>query len=112
MAVTTVLSDGGAATIVSGGNDNDGTFSHRFSWSAAFAGAFLATAVTFFLLAYRSGLIRVTQKFTLGVVAATGGIAVFYLITMVLGLFHIQVPIVYGNSNISIIFSLIATFHH
>lgn len=55
MAVTTVLSDEGSATIVSNGNDNDGYFRHRFSWSAAFAGAVLATAVTFFLLALGSG---------------------------------------------------------
>jgi hypothetical protein len=55
MAVTTVLSDEGSATVVSGGNDNDGFFAHRFSWSAAFAGAILATAVTFFLLALGSG---------------------------------------------------------
>ena len=55
MAVTTVLSDEGAATIVSSGNDNDGYLAHRFSWSAAFAGAFLATAVTFLLLALGSG---------------------------------------------------------
>jgi hypothetical protein len=55
MAVTTVLSDEGAATIISGGNDNDGYFAHRFSWSAAFAGAFVATAATFLLLALGSG---------------------------------------------------------
>jgi len=55
MAVTTVLSDEGSATIVSSGNDNDGYFRHRFSWSAALAGAVLATAVTFFLLALGSG---------------------------------------------------------
>src|SRR4029077_13634520 len=30
------------------------------------------------LLAYRSGLIRVTDKFRLSIVAATGGIALFY----------------------------------
>jgi uncharacterized YccA/Bax inhibitor family protein len=59
------------------------------------------------LMAYRSGLIRVTEKFTLGVVAATGGIAVFYLITMVLSLFHVAVPFVYGNGMISIGFSLL-----
>ena len=74
--------------------------------------AMQAVALTFgtcfcMLMAYRSGLIKVTQKFTLGVVAATGGIAIFYLITMVLGFFHVQVPILYGNSNISIIFSLL-----
>jgi hypothetical protein len=55
MPVTTVLNEDGAATIVSGGNDNEGYFSHRFSWSSAFAGAILATAVTFFLLALGSG---------------------------------------------------------
>ena len=55
MAVTTVLNDEGAATIVSSGNDNNRILAHRFSWSAAFAGAFLATAVTFLLLALGSG---------------------------------------------------------
>jgi hypothetical protein len=55
MPVTTVLNEDGAATIVSGGNDNEGFFAHRFSWSSAFAGAVLATAVTFFLLALGSG---------------------------------------------------------
>lgn len=55
MPVTTVLSDEGTATIVSGDNDNGDFFRHRFSWSAAFAGAFIATAVTFFLLALGSG---------------------------------------------------------
>src|ERR1700735_4120675 len=37
------------------------------------------------LLAYRSGLIKVTQKFRLGVVAATGGIFIFYMAQMLLG---------------------------
>lgn len=36
------------------------------------------------LVAYRTKLIQVTDKFRMGVVAATGGIAVFYLISMVL----------------------------
>jgi uncharacterized YccA/Bax inhibitor family protein len=37
------------------------------------------------LMAYHSGLIPVTEKFRLGVVAATGGIAVFYLVEFVFG---------------------------
>ncbi len=73
--------------------------------------AMQAVALTFgtafcMLMAYRSGLIRATQKFTMGVVAATGGIAVFYLITMVLGFFHVNVPILYGNSPLSIAISV------
>lgn len=58
------------------------------------------------LLAYRSGIIRVTDKFRLGVVAATGGIALFYLIEMVLGFFHIQFTAVNGAGAIGIGFSV------
>ncbi|MFO1394402.1 MAG: Bax inhibitor-1/YccA family protein [Steroidobacteraceae bacterium] len=39
------------------------------------------------LVAYRSGLIPVTQNFRLGVVAATGGIALLYLVQIVIGMF-------------------------
>lgn len=55
MPITTVLNEEGAATIVSSGNGDEGSFAHRFSWSSAIAGAVLATAVTFFLLALGSG---------------------------------------------------------
>ena len=58
------------------------------------------------LLAYRSGLIRATQKFQLGIVAATGGIAVFYLVSMVIGFFGIHMPLVFGNGPVGILFSL------
>ena len=57
------------------------------------------------LLAYRSGLIRATQKFTLWVVAATGGIFVVYLINMVIGFFGIQVPGIFGSGIVGILFS-------
>ena len=43
------------------------------------------------LLAYKSGLIKVTQKFRLGVVAATGGIMLFYFLQMLLCLFHVSI---------------------
>ena len=54
------------------------------------------------LLAYRSGLIRVTQKFRLGIIAATGGIMVFYLLEMVLGFFGIQFAAINGSGLIGI----------
>lgn len=59
------------------------------------------------LLVYRSGMIRVTQKFAIGVAAATGGIMVFYLLQMVLGFFGIQFTAVNGSGPIGIGFSLI-----
>jgi uncharacterized YccA/Bax inhibitor family protein len=40
-------------------------------------------------------------------VAATGGIALFYILTMVLGFFGIQMPLMYGNSWASIGFSVV-----
>jgi uncharacterized YccA/Bax inhibitor family protein len=58
------------------------------------------------LLAYKSGVIRATQGFKLGVIAATGGIAVFYLVEMLLGFFHVHVPAINGSGFIGIGFSL------
>ena len=59
------------------------------------------------LLAYRSGLIKVTQKFRLGVIAATGGIMLLYLLEMVLGFFGIQFVSINGAGAIGIGFSLL-----
>jgi uncharacterized YccA/Bax inhibitor family protein len=59
------------------------------------------------LLAYRSGLIRVTQKFRLGVIAATGAIMLFYLAQFVLGFFGVRFAAVNGSSPIGIGFSLV-----
>ncbi len=59
------------------------------------------------LLLYKSGVIKVTQKFRIGVIAATGGIMVFYLLQMLLGFFHIALfSSVYGSGLIGIGFSL------
>ena len=58
------------------------------------------------LIAYRAGMIRVTDKFRLGVVAATGGIALFYFLTFILGFFGIRFTSVYGSGMIGIGFSL------
>ena len=58
------------------------------------------------LLAYRSGLIKATENFKLGVVAATGGIFFVYLISWVLSWFSVSVPMIHSNSNMSILFSI------
>lgn len=57
------------------------------------------------LLAYKSGFIHATENFKLGIVAATGGIAVFYFVTMILSFFKIQIPIIYASSPMGIAFS-------
>ena len=59
------------------------------------------------LLAYKTGLIRATQGFKIGVIAATGGIAVFYLVEMALSLFfHFQFSAINGGGFWGIAFSL------
>jgi len=65
-------------------------------------GTFLAM-----LAAYTSGVIKATEKFKLGVVAATGGIAIIYLISMVFNLFGARVPYIHDSGMIGIGFSLL-----
>src|SRR5581483_8428344 len=60
------------------------------------------------LLAYRSGWIKVTDKFRMGVVAATGGIALLYLVDIGLRAFtQIQIPFIHETGAIGIGFSLL-----
>ena len=57
------------------------------------------------LFAYRSGLIKPTENFKLGIAAATGGIFFVYIISFILGLFGVQIPLIHSNSNFGILFS-------
>lgn len=71
-----------------------------------------ATMLTFgtllaMLACYQSGLIQATENFKLGVVAATGGIAIFYLVAMVLGFFGVNIPFINGGGVIGIGFSVV-----
>ena len=59
------------------------------------------------LMAYRSGLIQVTDNFRLGVVAATGGIALVYLINFVMSFFGSSIPMIHESGMIGIGFSLV-----
>jgi uncharacterized YccA/Bax inhibitor family protein len=59
------------------------------------------------LFLYSTRVIRVTQKFALGIVAATGGIMLFYFAQMILGFFHIPFLMsTNGSGAIGIGFSL------
>jgi len=68
-------------------------------------GLTLGTLLTL-LLAYRSGLIRATENFRLGITAATGGIMVYYLISFVGGFFGFQMPLIHDTGWMGIGFSL------
>jgi uncharacterized YccA/Bax inhibitor family protein len=58
------------------------------------------------LLVYRTGIIHVTQKFRIGIIAATGGIALFYVMELLLGMFGFRFAAINGSGAIGIGFSL------
>jgi uncharacterized YccA/Bax inhibitor family protein len=73
--------------------------------------AIQAVALTFgvfgvMLVLYRTGVIKVTQRFRAGVLGATLGIAVVYLVSLVLGLFGVRVPFLNDASPLGILISL------
>ena len=59
------------------------------------------------LVAYRSGLIKATEKFKLGVTAATGGIFILYFISFIVNLFGGTIPFISGNGLLSIGLSVV-----
>lgn len=59
------------------------------------------------LMLYRSGKLRATGKFKIAILAATGGIALVYFVSFIAGMFGANLGFLYGNSNISIGFSLV-----
>jgi uncharacterized YccA/Bax inhibitor family protein len=68
----------------------------------------LTFAVLFILLlAYKTGMVRATRGFKLGVIAATGGIALVYFANMVMTLFfHTQISPLYSSTPLGIGISL------
>ena len=79
------------------------------AYSGIVYNAVMLTLGTFavMLLAYRSGWIEVTQRFRMGVVAATGGIALVYVASFILSFFGINLSLIHGNGLMGIGFSLI-----
>jgi uncharacterized YccA/Bax inhibitor family protein len=82
-------------------------------FEASFEGiAIQAVALTFgvmgaMLVLYRTGVIKVTQRFRAGVLAATLGIAVVYLVALGLSLFGVRVPFLWDGSPLGILISLV-----
>ncbi|MBI1782465.1 MAG: Bax inhibitor-1/YccA family protein [Sphingobacteriales bacterium] len=68
-------------------------------------GITFAVTIAMFLL-YNFRIIQATQKFKAIIFTATAGIAIFYLITWVLGMFGIHIPFLVEGSMLGIGFSL------
>jgi len=77
------------------------------SYNGIVSQAVMLTFGTFFALlaAYTTGLIKPSENFKLGIVAATGGICLVYLASIILRMFGIQMPFVHDTGPIGIAFS-------
>jgi uncharacterized YccA/Bax inhibitor family protein len=82
-------------------------YATRFSGIVPLAVGCTLGTLAALLAAYSSRLIRVTENLRLGIVAATGGIAIFYLVSMVLGFFGIRIPYIHESGPIGILFSVV-----
>ena len=69
-------------------------------------GLTLATAFGMLTL-YRTGVIKVTDRFKRMLFAATSGILIFYLVTWVVSLFGVDTTVLFGHSSLSIGISLV-----
>lgn len=68
----------------------------------------LTLAVTFFLLmAYKTGVIKASENFKAGIIAATGGIFIFYLIAFVAQLLGFSMSFMNDSSPLSIGISVV-----
>jgi uncharacterized YccA/Bax inhibitor family protein len=58
------------------------------------------------LVLYSTRIIKVTQRLTTGIIAATGAVALLYFVTIILSFFHVSVPFIHSAGPIGIAFSL------
>jgi len=79
----------------------------RFPGIALQALGLTAGVLAIMLTVYGTGIIRVTQKFVIGVVAATGAIFLVYVVSAVASLFGGNLPYIHDAGPIGIIFSLV-----
>ena len=56
---------------------------------------------------YQYEIIKVTEKFRMGVMAATGGVALVYFFSFIMGFFGVQIPYIHGSGWIGIGFSVV-----
>ncbi|MBQ7908487.1 MAG: Bax inhibitor-1/YccA family protein [Elusimicrobiaceae bacterium] len=77
---------------------------YNVTYQGIVAQAISITLLVFVLMLflYKTGIIKVTRGFVIGIVAATGAIALFYLGSWIVGFFGVHVPYFTSTSNLSI----------
>jgi len=69
-------------------------------------GLTFAVVIAMFAL-YRFRVIKATERFKSVIITATAGIAIFYLLAIVLRLFHVDMPLIHSSGTLGIVFSLV-----
>lgn len=82
-------------------------FEARFPGIAIQATGLTATTLLALLFAYRSGMIRATENFKLGMASAMGALCLFYLATFMLRLFGVPMPFLHDGGLLSIGISMV-----
>lgn len=82
---------------------------YAYLYSGIVFNAVCLTIATLFMMLfiYKSGIIKVTNKLRTGVYMATGAIALVYILSMVLGMFGINVPYLHEGGMIGIGISVV-----
>jgi uncharacterized YccA/Bax inhibitor family protein len=82
-------------------------FNARYRGLPLEALALTVLAGTTMLVLYATRVVRVTERLRAVVIGATLAILLYYVIALVLGFFHVQVPFLHGGGWMSIGFSLL-----
>lgn len=83
------------------------------AYNAQFKGivfqAVAITALVFFvmLFLYKTGIIRVTRGLVIGIVSATGAVLLFYIVSLIIGLFGGNISYLTGSSPLAIGINLV-----
>ena len=87
------------------------SYTYNYLYDGIVTNAILLTVgiLVSLLIAYRSGYIKATENFKLGIFAATGGIAIVYLVNFIMGFFGSGIGVMNINnaSPLSIGFSIV-----
>lgn len=78
-------------------------------WDGIVVQAVLATFAVFvaMLFLYATRIIKVTERLRSTIILATAGVLLFYLVSIVLSLFNVNIPLVWDGGPLSIVLSLV-----
>ncbi len=82
-------------------------FESQFSGIVIHAVGLTIGTLVCLLIAYRTGIIRATEKFKLGVVAATGAVFLVYMVDIIMGLFGASIPMIHSSGTLGIGLSVV-----